>query len=73
MLGCNIFRGFPVLMASSLGHFCRHTPIYAFFVVRFNIYVRYSMSKKQPVGSAHEVPVNSSEIFFDEAQFILNL
>ena len=52
-------------MASSLGHFRRHIQIYAFFVVRFNIYVRYSMSKKQPVGSAYEVPADSSEIVFD--------
>ena len=31
------------------------------------------MSKKQPVGSAHEVSVDSPEIVFDEAHFIVNL
>ena len=62
------FRGFPVLMASSLGHFCRHIQIYAFFVLRFNI-----VSKKQPVESAHEVSADSSEVVFDEAHFIVNL
>ena len=35
--------------------------------------IQYIVSKKQPVGSAHEVSVDSSEIFFDKAHFIVNL
>ena len=31
------------------------------------------VSKKQPVGSAHEVLAESSETVFDEAHFIVNL
>ena len=31
------------------------------------------MSKKQPVGSAHEVLVESLETIFGEAHFIVNL
>ena len=35
--------------------------------------IEYIVSKKQTVWSAHEVPVDSSEIAFDEAHFIINL
>ena len=35
--------------------------------------IQYIVSKKQPVRSALEVSVDSSEIFFDEAHFIVNL
>ena len=35
--------------------------------------IQYILSKKQPVGSAHEVLAESSEIVFDEAHFIVNL
>ena len=31
------------------------------------------VSKKQPVGSAHELLAESSETVFDEAHFIVNL
>ena len=34
--------------------------------------IQFIVSKKQPVGSAHEVPVDSSEIAFDETYFIVN-
>ena len=33
MLEADFFRGFPVLMASSLGKFCRHIHKYAIFAV----------------------------------------
>ena len=35
--------------------------------------IQYIVSKKQPVGSAHEVLTESSETAFDEAHFIVNL
>ena len=35
--------------------------------------IQYIVSKKQPVGSAHEVLAESSETFFDEAHFMVNL
>ena len=35
--------------------------------------MQYIVSKKQPVGSAHEVLAESSETVFDEAHFIVNL
>ena len=38
-----------------------------FFVVRF-----YMQSKKQSVGSAHEVSTDSSERVFEDAHFIIN-
>ena len=55
-------------MAGFEDTFCRHIQKYEFFVVRFNI-----VSKKKPVGSAHEVLAESSETVFDEAHFIVNL
>ena len=35
--------------------------------------IQYIVSKKQPVRSAHDVSVDSSEIAFDEAYFTVNL
>ena len=35
--------------------------------------IQYAASKKQPVGSAHKVSADSSEIVFDEAHFTVNL
>ena len=35
--------------------------------------IQYIVSKKQPVGSAHEVLAESSETGFDEAHFLFNL
>ena len=35
--------------------------------------IQYIVSKKQPLGSAHEVLAESSETVFDEAHFIVNL
>ena len=35
--------------------------------------IQYVVPRKLPLGSAHEVSVNSSEIVFDEAHFIVNL
>ena len=35
--------------------------------------IQYIVSKKQSVGSAHEVLVESSETVFDEAHFAVNL
>ena len=35
--------------------------------------IQYIVSKKQPVGSAHEVLAESSKTVFDEAHFIVNL
>ena len=35
--------------------------------------IQYIVSKKQPVGSAHEVLAESLETVFDEAHFIVNL
>ena len=34
--------------------------------------IQYVVSKKQPVGSAHEVLAESSKTVFDEAHFIVN-
>ena len=63
-----LFRGFPVLMASSLEHFHRHIQICIFCSV-----IQYIVFNKLPVGSAHEVSTDSSEIIFDEAHFIVKL
>ena len=35
--------------------------------------IQYKDSKKQPVGSVHEVLAESLETVFDEAHFIVNL
>ena len=35
--------------------------------------IQYIVPKKQPVGKAHDVLVESLETVFDEAQFIVNL
>ena len=35
--------------------------------------IQYIVSKEQPVGSAHETLVESSEIVFDEVHFLVNL
>ena len=35
--------------------------------------IQYIVSKKQPVGSAHEVLAESSETVIDEAHFIVNM
>ena len=64
-----LFRGFSVLMASSLEYFHRHIQMYAFFCSL----IQYIVFNKQPVGSAHEVSTDSSEIIFDEAHFIVGL
>ena len=60
------FRGWPVLMTSSLRQFCKHILKYTFFSA-----IQYIVFKKQPpVESAHEVSADSSEIVYDEAHFI---
>ena len=61
MLEAAIFRDFPVLMASSL----RQTLQAYSEICIFCSAIQYIVSKKQPVGSAHEV--------FDEPHFIVNL
>ena len=63
------FRGFPVLMASSLRQLLEIYPEICIFCST----IQYIVSKKQPVGSVPEVLVVSSETVFDEAHFIVNL
>ena len=68
--GCNtFFKGFPVLMVSSLRQVLQ---IYSERCI-FCSAVQYIVSRKQPVGSAHEVLAESLETVFDEAHFIVNL
>ena len=57
------FRGFPMLMAGSLRQVLRTYSEICLFCSA----IQYVMSKKQPVGSAHEVLAESSETVFDEA------
>ena len=56
-----IFRGVPVLMASYLRQVLQ---TYAEICI-FCSAMQYIVSKKQPVGSAYEVLVESSETIFD--------
>ena len=65
----NFFRGFPVLMAGSLRQGLQTYSEICLFCSA----IQYIVSKKQPVGSAHEVLAESSETVFDEAHFIVNL
>ena len=44
-----------------------YSEIYIFCIV-----IQYIESKKQLVGSVHEVLVESLEIVFDEARFVVN-
>ena len=56
-------------MASSLWQFFQtYSEICIFCSV-----IQYIVSKKQPVGSAHEVLAEFLETVFDEAHFIVNL
>ena len=60
-----------MLMASSLRHVLQ-----TYSEIEIGIFcsvIQYIVSKKQPVGSAHEVLVESLERVFDEAHFIVNL
>ena len=63
------FRGLPVLMASSLRQLLQTYSE----ICNFCSAIRHIVSKKQPVRSAHEVSVDSSETFFDKAHFIVDL
>ena len=63
------FQGFPVLIASFLRQVLQTYSEICIFCGA----IQYIVSKKQPVGSAHEVLVESSKTFFDEAHFIVNL
>ena len=67
--GCNIFQGF----ARVNGQFFETILQTYSDVCIFCSAIQYIVSKKQPVGSAHEVSADSSEIVFDEAHFIVNL
>ena len=61
--------GFPVIMASSLRQVLQTYSEICIFCSA----IQYIVSKKQPVGSAHEVLAESLETVFDEAHFIVNL
>ena len=64
----HFFRGFPVLMVSSLRQVLQtYSEICIFCSV-----IQYIESKKQPVGSEPEALAESLEIVFDEAHFIVN-
>ena len=69
MLEADFFRGFPVLMARSLRKVLQTYSE----ICNFCSAIQYIVSKKQPVGSAHEVLAESLETVFDEAHFIVNL
>ena len=54
------FEGFPVLMASSLRQILQTHSEICFFCSG----IQYTVSKKQPVGSAHEVLAEFWETVF---------
>ena len=57
-----------MVMASSFRKVLQtYSEIYIFCIV-----IQYIESKKQLVGSVHEVLVESLEIVFDEARFVVN-
>ena len=63
------FQGFPVLMVTS---FRQVLQTYSEICIFFSA-IQCIVSKKQPVGSVHEVLAGSLEIAFDEDQFTVNL
>ena len=63
------FRGFPVLMDSSLRQVFQTCSEICIFCSA----IQYIVSQKQPLESAREVLVELSETVFDETHFIVNL
>ena len=61
-------KGFHVLMASSFRQVLQTYPE----ICNFCSAIQYKASKKQPVGSVHELSADSSETVFDKAHFIIN-